>query len=83
MVKIVASIALHSEQLRIVSVSDIVCIFCPKLFGQPLLHALREVEEIAELFPHVVQPHVTNIQKIAEQHPAVYGVYIRIKSITS
>lgn len=44
MVQIVGSIARHSEQLRSVSISDIVCIFCPKLSGTPLLNALREVE---------------------------------------
>src|SRR4051812_40484423 len=51
MVQIVAAIARHSEQLRSVSISDIVCIFCPKLTGQILLNALREVESVAELFP--------------------------------
>jgi hypothetical protein len=82
MAQIVANIARHSEQMRFVAVDDIVCIFCPKLTGQPLINALKEIEGIAELYPHVVQPHIGNLQKIAEKHPISYGIFMRIKSIT-
>lgn len=82
MVKIIASIAKHNDQMRIIAVNDIINI-CHKLSSQPLSNALKEIEAIAELFPHVVQPKIGTIQKIAEKHPTTFSIFMRIKSITS
>jgi hypothetical protein len=83
MVQIVASVARSSENMRLIAMDDIICIFCQKLGGQALIDALKEVEAIAELYPHAVLPHVETIKKIAERHPIAYVPFMRIKSITS
>ncbi|KAI6242776.1 Protein melted-like protein [Aphelenchoides fujianensis] len=72
LLQIFARIAKTSEQMSTVAAAD-----------AQLAHGLREVEGLSEIYPHAVLPHIEVIREVAEKNPTSYGVYTRIKTITS
>ncbi|KAI6188315.1 Protein melted-like protein [Aphelenchoides besseyi] len=80
LVQIFAQIAKTTEKMASIATNDAIFV-CKRLGGQQLVQALREIEGIAEIYPHVVSPHVETISELAEKHPTAYAVYTKIRTI--
>ncbi|KAI6196932.1 Protein melted-like protein [Aphelenchoides besseyi] len=80
LVQIFAQIAKTTEKMASIATNDAIFV-CKRLGGQQLVQALREIEGIAEIYPHVVSPHVETISELSEKHPTAYAVYTKIRTI--